>query len=163
MLNRDKHSLVSWGNVPDAVSIFHPLWVSTALQNSRAVFQRWTTFWNIYVGEFNYDNYLSEKIFLAMCNRRTKHKSQHSQNKSAVQLCSPRSQKIKKYKWIKIKMKQKEIDTLDFMAQCHEIGLKMDRSAIKDQELLITSRSDSLAPLIVRESDLTVLHLEKQQ
>lgn len=60
-------------------------------------------------------------------------------------------------------MKQKEIDTLDFMAQCHEIGLKMDRSAIKDRELLITSRSDSLAPLIVRESDLTVLHLEKQQ
>lgn len=60
-------------------------------------------------------------------------------------------------------MKQKEIDTLDSMAQCHEIGLKMDRSAIKDQELLITSRSDSLAPLIVRESDLTVLHLEKQQ
>lgn len=49
------------------------------------------------------------------------------------------------------------------MAQCHEVGLKMDRSAIKDQELLINTRSDSLAPLTVRERDLTVLHLEKQQ
>ena len=60
-------------------------------------------------------------------------------------------------------MKQKETDTLDFIAQCHEVGLKMDRSAKKDQELFINTRSDSLAPLTVRESDLTVLHLEKQQ
>ena len=28
-------------------------------------------------------------------------------------------------------MKQKETDTLDFMAQCHEIGLKMDRNPKK--------------------------------
>ena len=60
-------------------------------------------------------------------------------------------------------MKQKETDTLDFMAQCHEVGLKMDRNVKKDQELLINTRSDSLTPLTVRESDLTVLHLEKQQ
>ena len=61
-------------------------------------------------------------------------------------------------------MKQKETDTLDFMAQCHEVGPKMDRNAKTDKELLInTSRSNSLAPLTVRESDLTVLHLEKQQ
>ena len=49
------------------------------------------------------------------------------------------------------------------MAQCHEVGLKMDINAKKDQELLINTRSDSLAPLTVGESDLTVLHLEKQQ
>lgn len=59
-------------------------------------------------------------------------------------------------------MKQKEADTLDFIAQCHEVGLKMDRNAKKDQELLINTSSDSLAHLTVRESDLTVLHLEKQ-
>ena len=60
-------------------------------------------------------------------------------------------------------MKQKETDTLDFMAQCHEVGLKMDRNPKKDQDLLINSRSDSLAPLTVLKSDLPVLHLEKKK